>query len=345
MDSGYRFHELADAAPVLIWRAGPDRFCNYFNVPWLKFTGRTLDAELGEGWLEGVHPEDRDRCLSTFATAFENRQDFSMDFRLRRHDGVYRWVLDTGRPFFLSDGAFGGFFGSCVDITDRKEAEVNAARALADARQAIRQRDVLLAEVHHRVKNNLQVILSLMALRARHLKSDSCRNELDNIGRRIQAIAIIQQELHEDRDVSNIGLKDYIGRLVQPLAALHRCEQVVIEVTGQEISIDLTTAGIVGMIMAEVMSNCFRHAFSDGGGRIDIAVELDQSTMLPTIRVSDTGPGFPAPDQVNTDGIGLLLARNLARQGNIRLSSQPGPGARHELSLPAHALARHPADS
>src|SRR5689334_24738457 len=76
MDSGYRFHELADAAPVLIWRAGPDRFCNYFNVPWLKFTGRSLDDELGEGWLEGVHADDRERCLSTFATAFDNRQDF-----------------------------------------------------------------------------------------------------------------------------------------------------------------------------------------------------------------------------------------------------------------------------
>jgi two-component sensor histidine kinase len=183
-----------------------------------------------------------------------------------------------------------------------------------------------------------------MALRARHLKSDSCRNELENIGRRIQAIAIIQQELHEDRDVSNIGLKDYIGRLVQPLAALHRCEQVTIEVTGQEISIDLTTAGIVGMILAEVVSNCFRHAVSDGLGRIDIDVELDDA-KLPTISVTDSGPGFPTPDKLNNDGIGLLLARNLARQGNIRLSSRPGPGARHELLLPAHSIARHSADA
>jgi PAS domain S-box-containing protein len=344
MDSGHRFHELADAAPVLIWRAGPDRYCNYFNVPWLKFTGRSMDSQLGEGWLEGVHPEDRERCLSTFATAFENRQEFSMDFRLKRHDGVYRWVLDTGRPFFLADGVFGGFLGSCVDITDRKEAEVNAARALADARRAIRQRDVLLAEVHHRVKNNLQVILSLMALRARHLKSNACRDELENIGRRIQAIAIIQQELHEDQDVSKIGLKDYISRVTAPLAALHRSEQIVIEVSGREISIDLTTAGIVGMIIAELVSNSFRHAFPQGSGRIGISIGLD-SAGLPSITVQDSGAGFPPPEDMNNDGIGLLLARNLARQGNIRLRSEPGPHAFHELLLPAHALTPQQAEA
>lgn len=339
MDSGQRFTELADAAPVLIWRAGTDRQFDYFNVPWLRFTGRSLALELGEGWLSGVHPDDVERCQTIFSTAFENRQDFSMDFRLRRHDGSYRWVLDSGRPFYLGDGSFGGYLGSCVDITDRKEAEVSAARALADARRAIRQRDVLLAEVHHRVKNNLQVILSLLALRSRHLKSDTCRNELESIGRRIQAIAVVQQELHEDQDVSKIGIRSYLARVAQPLTLLYRSDQVSTEVTGQDLSIDLTTAGIVGMMAGEILSNSFTHAFGqDGRGRIAIHVDIDPATGRPLITFADDGPGLPPGTSKSTSGIGLLLVRNLARQGGIDLTIEEGQGGRHLLLLPQRAL-------
>jgi two-component system, sensor histidine kinase PdtaS len=340
MDSGQRFTELADAAPVLIWRAGIDRQFNYFNVPWLRFTGRTLNLELGDGWLSGVHADDRERCQTIFTTAFENRQEFSMDFRLRRHDGLYRWVLDTGRPFYLGDGEFAGYFGSCVDITDRKEAEVNAARALADARRAIRQRDVLLAEVHHRVKNNLQVILSLLALRSRHLKSDACRNELENIGRRIQAIALVQQELHEDQDVSKIGIKNYLTRVAQPLTLLYRLDNVVIDVTGQDLAIDLTTAGIVGMMAGEILSNSFTHAFeaSELTGRIAIHIAIEPETGRPQITFADDGPGLPTGSARRMEGIGLLLVRNLARQGGIDLTIEDGPGARHVLLLPSRSL-------
>jgi two-component system, sensor histidine kinase PdtaS len=342
MDSGQRFHELADAAPVLIWRAGPDRAFNYFNIPWLRFTGRSLADESGEGWLEGVHPEDRQRCRETLAGAFAAGQEFSLDFRLRRHDGAWRWVLDTGRPYYLADGAFGGFLGSCVDITDRKEAEVNAARALADARRAIRQRDVLLAEVHHRVKNNLQVILSLLALRGRHLENDDCRGELEKIGRRIQAIAIVQQELHEDQDVSKIGLKHYLGRVMRPLNLLHRADRVTTEVSGEDLPIDLTTAGIVGMMAAEILSNSYNHAFPDGVGRVSVHVALDPASGRPRVTFADDGEGLPAPNGAPEQGIGMLLIRNLARQGAITLTIEPGPGAHHDLLLPRRSLAAEP---
>ena len=132
MDSGQRFTELADAAPVLIWRAGPERQFDYLNTPWLRFTGRSLSQELGHGWTESVHAEDRERFDQVFAAAYRDRTDFNLDFRLRRLDGDFRWMMGTGRPFYLADGAFAGFLGSCGDITDRKEAEVNVARALAE---------------------------------------------------------------------------------------------------------------------------------------------------------------------------------------------------------------------
>ncbi|MDX2214992.1 MAG: PAS domain-containing protein [Oculatellaceae cyanobacterium bins.114] len=122
-ESEERFRTMADTAPMLVWMSGVDKRCTYFNKTWLDFTGRTLEQENGNGWLEGVHPEDYHSCLATYETAFDARQPFSRDYRLRRHDGDYRWVLDQGVPRLTPDGEFLGFIGSCVDISDRKYIE------------------------------------------------------------------------------------------------------------------------------------------------------------------------------------------------------------------------------
>jgi two-component system sensor kinase FixL len=122
-ESEARFRTVADSAPVLIWMSGPDKLCTFFNKGWLEFTGRTMEQELGKGWTEGVHADDLDRCLDVYQNSFNARQPFTMEYRLRRNDGEYRWVLDNGTPRFASDGAFLGYIGSCVGITERKLAE------------------------------------------------------------------------------------------------------------------------------------------------------------------------------------------------------------------------------
>src|SRR5947208_306496 len=123
-ESEARFRTVADAAPVLIWMSGPDKLCNFFNKGWLDFTGRTMEQELGNGWAEGVHADDLERCLEVYETSFNARQPFTMEYRLRRNDGEYRWVLDSGTPRFAEDCAFVGYIGSCIDITARKQAEL-----------------------------------------------------------------------------------------------------------------------------------------------------------------------------------------------------------------------------
>jgi PAS domain S-box-containing protein len=122
-ESEARFRTMADFAPVLIWISGKNKRCTYFNRPWLEFTGRSLEAEWGNGWTEGIHPEDRKRCLQKYREAFDSRQEFRMEYRLRRHDGVYRWILDSGVPRYVSTGEFVGYIGSCIDITERREIE------------------------------------------------------------------------------------------------------------------------------------------------------------------------------------------------------------------------------
>jgi PAS domain S-box-containing protein len=103
-ESELKYRTLADSGQALIWTSGPDKLCDYFNVPWLRFTGRTLEQELGNGWTEGIHPEDFDRCLQTYVSAFDRRETFSMVYRLRHAEGEYRWLQDDGTPRFDSTG-------------------------------------------------------------------------------------------------------------------------------------------------------------------------------------------------------------------------------------------------
>ena len=122
-ESEASFRTMADTAPLMIWMSGTDKLYTFFNKGWLNFTGRPLEQELGNGWVESVHSEDLDDCLEVYVSSFEARRPFTMEYRLRREDGEYRWVLDIGRPRFASDSAFLGYIGSCIDITERKQAQ------------------------------------------------------------------------------------------------------------------------------------------------------------------------------------------------------------------------------
>src|SRR5579863_2105290 len=128
-ESEGRFRLVANTAPVLIWMSGPDNLCNYFNQPWLDFTGRRLEDELGNGWTAGVHPDDLEKCLETYKQAFNQRQTFRMQYRLRGHDGSFRWLLDIGVPRVNADGSFAGYIGSCVDVNERVVAEQQLNRS------------------------------------------------------------------------------------------------------------------------------------------------------------------------------------------------------------------------
>jgi PAS domain S-box-containing protein len=146
-ESEERFRNLADQAPVLIWMAGVKRHTYYFNRTWQTFTGRSIAQEYGQGWQQGVHPEDLPRLLAAYESAFASRSPFNIEYRLRHADGGYRWVLDAGAPRFAPEQRFTGYIGSCVDISGRLEAE-----------QALRDSEERFRTLYHKTPAMLQSI-------------------------------------------------------------------------------------------------------------------------------------------------------------------------------------------
>lgn len=157
--SATEYRLLVQHSPVMIWRAALDTKCDYFNDTWLAFTGRTLEQELGDGWAEGVHPEDLERCVAYYLDHFGRREPFEMEYRLRRHDGEYRWIFDRGVPYTDDSGSFAGFIGSCVDVDDRRRTQ--EAQQRHDQEQLALARDFekwILAIVSHDIRNPLGAI-------------------------------------------------------------------------------------------------------------------------------------------------------------------------------------------
>lgn len=153
IESEQRFRHVTDTAPMMVWMSGTDKLCYYFNKPWLDFTGRTMEEELGNGWAEGVHPDDFSRCLETYTNAFDARQEFQMEYRLQRFNGEYRWLLNVGVPRFTSEGEFLGYIGSCIDIEDRKQVEAQIQQINETLEERVKQRTVQLEAANRELES------------------------------------------------------------------------------------------------------------------------------------------------------------------------------------------------
>ena len=137
------YKALVEQSPILSWRANTDALCDYFNERWLTFRGRSMAEEYGNGWAEGVHPDDFDRCLKIYLDSFHARAIFEMEYRLKRHDGEYRWIFDRGVPFQNENGEFAGYIGSCIDITERVEARESLRKKLEEEIKVLKDDEVL----------------------------------------------------------------------------------------------------------------------------------------------------------------------------------------------------------
>lgn len=320
-----RFRTMADHAPVLLWMTGPQGLCEFFNQGWLDFTGRTLEQELGNGWAEGVHPEDFQACMHTFLDAFVARKAFSMHYRLRRHDGEYRWIFDQGAPHFEAEGTFAGFIGSCVDVTDQRQAQ-HALRRLNDVlenrvreRTAIaHERELLIKEVHHRVKNDLQLIASLLGMHARRLGDDDAILAMEDCRSRVQTVALIHEYMYQSDDLARLPFSQSIRSLAAGMLRVAGMQSpaVTLEVEADnEVILRMDRAIPCCLILNELVTNVLKHAFPGGRRgtlRITLAREADGRLSL---TVADDGVGLP--DDLAGDArtaFGWTLVTTFARQ-------------------------------
>lgn len=320
-DMGEReFRELADNAPVMIWRSRPDKLCDWFNKPWQDFAGKNLEQLYGYGWAEDVHPEDFDRCVATYVEAFDAHEPFTMPYRLRRHDGVYRWFLDNGAPFYRG-GEFAGYFGSCIDITEQRDLEEH-------------QR-ILLAELNHRVKNNLQLIITFLQLSMMRAQSDEARTLLQSAIGRVHGVGIMQDELYKSAK-GTVDLSEYLSSLSRAVLNMEGSGNATLATETQSMLVPYELASNLGLIVNELVTNAVKHGKADPL-KVYLTVHIMDENKAQIV-VADNGQGFSDESlqalQKPSSIHGNALISALARRCNASLQQKNNNGAVVTLTFP-----------
>lgn len=323
---GDAFRKFANDVPLMMWRADAQGRAVHHNEAWLRFTGRTAEEEAEYGWQRGLHPDDAAGYNALVAEATVMREPYTAEFRFRRHDGTYRWLLDTARPLD-ADGHFSGYLGTCFDITDRKNAEEHAAAGLAE-------KETLLAEVYHRVRNNLQVMVSLIGLYGRAAPAP-CRGSFEALGQRVRAIALVQQHLHEAPHIASIDLRDYLHRLASGLGQLRRAGRIGVSLEGVGTTIvEPRTANALGMIVAEVVAECLDTTAETVSCTIAIRIDAPAGAPVRLTLVSGSGGEAVPAAKAGVPNLGPRLIAAYAAQAEIAAHGSATPEDPLELQLP-----------
>jgi PAS domain S-box-containing protein len=327
-ESEERFRLVANTAPVMIWMAGTDRLCTYVNQPWLEFTGRPLEAELGNGWVEGVHKEDLKRCLKTYSEAFGQRQSFEMEYRVRRNDGEYRWILDIGVPRFKPDGSFAGYIGSCLDITDRKLAEealASVGHRLIEAHEE--ERTWIARELHDDIVQRVALVTVELA-QCDQQAADGTTGAHDHIRHASQLLFDLGKDIQALSHRLHSSKLEYLGLVT---AAKSFCcelsEQRNVRIEFKHSDIPAAVPKEISLclfrVLQEALQNAVRHSGAQG-----FAVEVHGAQDGIRLTVSDSGIGFDWRHAINDRGLGLISMRERLRlvNGELSIQSEPGRG-------------------
>ncbi len=367
-----QYYNLANSGLALIWRAGTDKLCNYFNQTWLKFTGRSLEQEIGNGWAEGVHPDDFDDCLKTYTFAFDNRQAFEMEYRLRHASGEYRWILDLGSPNYDSQNKFIGYIGHCFDITQRKQTEEELKIAKEHAEESDHLKSAFLANMSHEIRTPMNGILGFAGLlKEVGLKDEDQKSYINIIEK---SGARLLNLINNIIDISKIE-SGQMKLIVSNCNINEQCEQIYnffkpeAEKKGIKLSFKNTLPGIQAIILTDqeklnaILINLVKNAikFCDQGN-IEIGYQL-MSTAAKTQQseheneivfyVKDSGIGIPSDRQkaiferfIQADitdkhafqgaGLGLSISKAYVEMlgGKIWVQSEVGVGSSFYFSLP-----------
>jgi PAS domain S-box-containing protein len=360
-ESEARFQEMADTAPVLIWMTGTDGLCNYFNKPWLEFTGRSMDQEVGLGWIEGVHPDDIQGCFDGFLPAFHAQKPFRMEYRLRRADGEYRWVIESGIPRYTGAGDFAGYIGSNIDITDLKRAQ--------EEREKLRQLEADLAHIN-RVSMMSELAASLahevkQPIAAAVIDAHTCvrwlRRDAPNVAEACEAASRMVNDATRASDILDrvrslyrrdpprrelVDTNEIIREMIILLREKANRSSISIR-TDLDIGLATTSADRVQIqqVLMNLMINGIE-AMKDTSGELTVTSKKTPEGQS-LISVNDSGIGI-GPDRIDRifdaffttkpqgTGMGLSISRKIIEShgGRLWASANSGRGTTFQFTLP-----------
>lgn len=367
-----RFRSIVEKSPVMIWRADVDGWYDYFNQTWYDFRGRDLEQERREGWAEGVHPEDRERCLEIYRESFGRRDTFEMTYRLLRHDGQYRWISDRGTPYYDAGGTFLGFLGSCIDITERIELEEALEQQRELAEEASLHKSRLVSALSHDARTPLNAVVLAAQLLELHFNGNSdtevqeclrtirnsVRNVLDLLGDLLNLSKIDAGAL--PAEVSRFPLDLMLEECLSSIEPQARVKGLAVrlelgDLVGSSLETDRSK---LKQILSNLLSNALR--YTEAG---HIRISCERSFDQVRIAVEDSGMGIAPSDQARIfdefamvdgpnrmssggTGLGLAICRRLASllKGEITLRSTPDVGSTFTLILPSSVLTLSPPD-
>lgn len=346
--------KIFEEFPALIWRSRLDMLCDYFNKTWLDFTGRTMEQEFGNGWAEGVHPDDFQQCLDTYVSNFEKRDAFSMEYRMKNKHGEYRWIRDIGRPFYDLDNEFLGYIGSCYDITENKNNELRLFELNAT-------KDKFFSLIGHDLKNPINSIVGLSNLLLKKIQQNNQNNIpvlAESIYESSQKVMHLLTQLLDWARV-NGGTMDFhptpcslnqiivenIG-LLKETAQIKTLELIFESNSETEVLVDID---MIHAVFRNLITNAIK--YSHPGGKIWISCQLLDDAC--EIAIKDEGVGMSEDDieklfriehahstlgtqNEKGSGLGLLLCKEYVQLhgSQITVKSILGKGTSFYFHLP-----------
>ncbi len=340
--------------PALIWRSGLDMKCDYFNQTWLEFRGRTLEQEKGDGWIEGVHLDDVESCVQTYIAAFQKREAFVIEYRIKNKSGDWAWIRDFGRPFYDLDNTFLGYLGSCYDITEIKNHEA----LLLELNET---KDKFLSIISHDLRNPINTVVGLSALLEKNVSkkdfhsAEEYAKYIHQSTVRIKQLLLnllewsVSQSGRMNFKPTKISVKSIINEVLELAEEMLKQKEIDVSVNFIENDKIIVDKEMISTVIRNFITNAIKFCYPNG----KIAVNCEIKDQVFVISISDNGIGM-SPEILKSlfiigetisskgtnnetgTGIGLLLCKEFIEkhQGEIEVESEEGKGSTFKLHLP-----------
>lgn len=348
-DSEHKYTELAEETPVMIWMTNPSHLTYYFNKAWLDFTGRRLEEEVGTGWFRNVHPDDA-QAYNDVGNLVRNNINYSVEYRLKRHDGQYRYILEIATPRFLPDGSFGGYMGSCLDITDMKTAQVELANQTKELQRSNEELEQFAYVASHDLQEPLRMISSYVQLISKRIESGKTEGLGEYMEFAIGGVNRIQALISDLLQYSRVHRKgnpfaevdlNEVGNIVKA-HLMNRISETGAIVTFGPMPKVMGDSFQLIRLLQNLVDNALKFKRPDTTPEVNVTVE-DRGDYW-KFAVSDNGIGIDdkfysrifvifqrlhAREEYEGTGIGLAVCKKIVERhgGEMWVTSEPGKGS------------------